>query len=87
MKLRRGRDVIDAAIVHIERPDDGATRHVRVELSRSAASERIALDPREAVVDFLDEESPPTHLLVTAQGVEVLESPPSSRQKRRFRNA
>lgn len=45
------------------------TRRITLETTRSAAAAGIRLEPGAAVSRYLDDEEPPGHLLVAAEGV------------------
>jgi hypothetical protein len=67
------RDTTEAELVHLEHHDGDETYRITVELSRTAAALGIPLNGEEAVREYLDEEAPPTLLIVTSEGVRPAE--------------
>jgi hypothetical protein len=68
------RDTVAAYLVTIER--DGEQRRVMVELAGTAAIAGRTLDAPvawDAVRDYLEDDDPPTHLIVTSAGIQPAE--------------
>jgi N-methylhydantoinase B/oxoprolinase/acetone carboxylase alpha subunit len=61
------RDTVEAALVSIER--DGEERRIYVEFAGTAKAAGRSFNARTAVHDYLDDEDPPKHLIVTTTGV------------------
>ena len=60
---------VEAAVVVLERDSD--LGQVRIELTETAASSGVELDPVRHVHPYLFDDKPPRHLLVTTDGVEA----------------
>jgi hypothetical protein len=61
------RDTTDAALVHVKRGSQ--TRQITVELAAAAVTSGQSLDARKAVREYLDDDEPPLHLIVSSDGV------------------
>lgn len=63
------RDTVAAAHVEIRRDDE--ERSIYVEFAGTAAAAGRTFDPRTAVREYLGDDDPPRHLIVTSTGVQL----------------